>query len=93
MNSFFTWHIVLEVDKTQILFMPFHILKTYIRNPSLFLFFNPPTYRETPMATRSACAYIRVEQLQQFGKSTWHPSFWQNKKNWPAIVWQTNLAK
>jgi hypothetical protein len=34
------------------MFMPFHLLKTYIRNPSIFFIFShPPTYRETPMAT------------------------------------------
>jgi hypothetical protein len=38
--------------RNEIMFMPFHLLKTYIRNPSLF-FFSPshPTYRETPMET------------------------------------------
>jgi hypothetical protein len=33
------------------MFMPFHLLKTYIRNP-----------------------LYSLEQLQQFGKPTWHPS-------------------
>jgi hypothetical protein len=38
--------------RNKILFIPFHLLKTYIRNPSLFfIFFHPPTYRDTPMAT------------------------------------------
>jgi hypothetical protein len=33
--------------------VPFHLLKTYIMNPSLFFisFFHPPTYRETLMST------------------------------------------
>jgi hypothetical protein len=44
--------------------VPFHLLKTYIRNPSLFFisFFHPPTYRETPMATTiHARIYARGE--------------------------------
>jgi hypothetical protein len=32
--------------------------------------------------------------LQQFGKSTWHPSnFGKTIKKWPPTVWQTDLAK
>jgi hypothetical protein len=34
------------------MFMLFHLLKTYIRNPAqFFIFFHPPTYRERTMTT------------------------------------------
>jgi hypothetical protein len=33
------------------MFVSFHLLKTYIRNPSVLYFFHPPTYTETPIAT------------------------------------------
>jgi hypothetical protein len=35
-------------EREKIMFVSFHLLKTYIKNRSLFY---PPTYRETPMAT------------------------------------------
>jgi hypothetical protein len=39
-------------ERNKIMLVPFHLLKTYIKNHSLFfIFFHPPTYRETPMAT------------------------------------------
>jgi hypothetical protein len=51
-------------ERNKIMFVPFHLLKTYIRNPSLFFisFFHPPTYRETTMATTiRALIYVRRE--------------------------------
>jgi hypothetical protein len=42
--------------------MPFHLLKSYIRNPSLFFisFFNLPPGLATPMPTGSARVYCQV---------------------------------
>jgi hypothetical protein len=44
---------IMNPERNKIMFMPFHLSKTYIRNPSLFFisFFHPPTYRKTTMAT------------------------------------------
>jgi hypothetical protein len=52
--------------------MVFHLLKTYIRTPSLF--FHPPTYRETTMATTiRARIYTRGEV--SFAKFLFLPSW------------------
>jgi hypothetical protein len=50
--------------RNKILFMPFHLLKTYIINPSLFViyFFTLPPTGKHQWQPRSARAYIRVER-------------------------------
>jgi hypothetical protein len=53
-----------NLERNKIIFMSFHLLKTCIRNHSLFFYFflHPPTYRETPMATTiGARIYARGE--------------------------------
>jgi hypothetical protein len=58
------------------MFMPSHLLETYITNPSLFFisFFHPPTYRETLMATMiRACIYTHEEV--SFAKFLFLPSW------------------
>jgi hypothetical protein len=77
--------------------MPFHLLETYIRNLSLFLFLFSPSHLEgtadgntirARIYARGEVSFAKFlflpiwfakllegkEQLQQFGKSTWHPS-------------------
>jgi hypothetical protein len=63
-------------ERNKIMFMPFLLLKTYIRNPSLFFisFFHPPTYRGTPTATTiRARIYARGEV--SFAKFLFLPSW------------------
>jgi hypothetical protein len=49
-------------ERNKILFMPFHLLKTYVRNPSLFFisFSTLPPRGNRRWQPRSARAYIRV---------------------------------
>jgi hypothetical protein len=51
-------------ERTKILFMPFHLLKTYIRNPSLFFisFFTLPPTGKRRWQPRYARAYIHVRR-------------------------------
>jgi hypothetical protein len=65
-------------EKNKIMLVPFHLLKTYMRNPSLFfiffIFFQPPTYRETTMTTTiRARIYARGEV--SFAKFLFLPSW------------------
>jgi hypothetical protein len=71
MSSFFTCHTFLEVGKTQDL--PSKIWQTLgdhlLYQESFFiLFFHPPTCLGHADGNRD-----QREQLQQFGKRTWHP--------------------
>jgi hypothetical protein len=48
-------------ERNKIMFMPFDLLKTYIRNPSLFfIFFTLPPTGKCRWQPRSARAYMRV---------------------------------
>jgi hypothetical protein len=69
------------------MFMPFHLLKTYIRNHSLFFisFFHSPTYRETTMTTTiRARIYTRGEV--SFAKFLFLPS-------WFAKLLEANFSR
>jgi hypothetical protein len=47
------------------MFMLSHLLKTYIRNPSLFfIFFNPPIYRETNDGNHDPHAHIYARRCE-----------------------------
>jgi hypothetical protein len=78
-----------EINK--IMFMPFHLLETYIRNPSLFFisFFTLPPRVKHRWQPRSARAYMRVGRwflpswfakllevnFSRFAKIRWMPSW------------------
>jgi hypothetical protein len=66
---------IMNPERNEIMFMPFHLLKTYIRNPSLFFVsFFTPTYRETPMATTIG-ARIYARGQVSFAKFLFLPSW------------------
>jgi hypothetical protein len=50
--------------RNKIMYVPFHLLKTYIRNPSLFFisFFTLPHRGKQRLQPQSARAYMRVRR-------------------------------